>query len=158
MNPMQNTDAQTLLVKVPVIITVYFWVIKIFATTVGETGADFLIFNLHYGLSTTLLLMTGLLLAFLYTQIRAKQYIPWLYWLTVVMVSIVGTLITDTLTDNLGVPLALTSLVFAVALLLTFGYWYKTEGTLSIHSINTFRRELLYWAAILFEIFAWVDI
>jgi uncharacterized membrane-anchored protein len=150
MNPLQGTEAQTLLVKVPVIITLYFWLVKILATTVGETGADFLIFNLHFGLMATSLLMSGVLAAVLIVQVRSRQYTPWLYWLTVVLVSIVGTLITDNLTDNLDVPLEVTSLVFGVAMVVTFALWYKSEGTLSIHSIDTAKRELLYWAAILF--------
>jgi uncharacterized membrane-anchored protein len=139
-----------LAVKVPVIITLYFWVIKILATTVGETGADFLIFNLHWGLPATSALMGVVLAGFLYAQVKAKTYTPWLYWLTVVLVSIVGTLITDNLTDNLGVPLTVSTIAFSLALVATFALWYKSEGSLSIHSIYTAKRELFYWAAILF--------
>lgn len=146
---MNEMATKSLLVKVPVVITLYFWIIKILATTVGETGADFLIFNLHFGLPATSALMGVVLAAFLYMQIHAKRYIPWLYWMTVVMVSIVGTLITDNLTDNLGVPLQVSTAVFAVLLMATFALWYKVEGSLSIHSIYTWRRELFYWAAIL---------
>lgn len=146
---MQAVSEQLNFVKVPVIITLVFWVIKILATTVGETGADFLIFNLNIGLSTTSMIMGGLLLVVLYFQVSAKKYIPWLYWLSVVMVSIVGTLMTDYLTDELDVPLTLSTTGFTIALLISFGCWYKVERTLSIHSIFTFRRELFYWAAIL---------
>ncbi len=146
---MQAVSEQLNFVKVPVIITLVFWVIKILATTVGETGADFLIFNLNIGLSTTSMIMGGLLLAVLYFQVSAKKYIPWLYWLSVVMVSIVGTLMTDYLTDELDVPLTLSTTGFTIALFISFGCWYKVERTLSIHSIFTFRRELFYWAAIL---------
>ena len=142
-------DKNYAFIKVPVIITIYFWVIKILATTVGETGADFLIFNLHFGLMLTSLLMTILLLSVLYVQIKSSHYIPWLYWLTVVLVSIVGTLITDNLTDNLGVSLVTSTLAFSIALAITFYAWYKVEGSLSIHSIYTAKRELFYWAAIL---------
>lgn len=147
---MQLTNRDLSLIKVPFVITLFFWVIKILATTVGETGADFLIFNLHFGLPLTSLLMGGVLVAVLYAQIRSKQYIPWLYWVSVVMVSIVGTLITDNLTDNLDVPLTTSTVGFSVALLATFWVWYKAEGSLSIHSISSLRRELFYWAAILF--------
>ncbi len=150
MNQMTNSNARDLLIKVPAIITIYFWIVKILATTVGETGADFLIFNLHFGLMATSLLMSGVLAAVLTAQVRSRHYIPWLYWLTVVLVSVVGTLITDNLTDNFNVPLEVTSLVFGIAMVATFVLWYKSEGTLSIHSIHTIRRELLYWAAILF--------
>lgn len=138
-----------LAIKVPVIITIYFWIIKILATTVGETGADYLIVNLKFGLPLTSALMTLLLVGFLYTQIKHEQYTPWLYWLSVVMVSIVGTLITDNLTDNLGVALTTSTLAFALLLILVFWLWNKAEASLSIHSICTVRRELFYWAAIL---------
>ena len=137
------------LVKVPVLITIYFWVIKILATTVGETGADFLIFNLHFGLMLTSLLMTVLLVAILFVQIKSPHYIPWLYWLTVVMVSIVGTLITDNLTDYLGLPLVISTIIFSIALAITFFIWYQAEHSLSIHSIDTPKREMFYWLAIL---------
>lgn len=142
-------DKNSPLIKVPLIITIYFWVIKILATTVGETGADFLIFNLHFGLMLTSLLMSILLLGVLYVQIKSNSYIPWLYWLTVVLVSIVGTLITDNLTDNLGISLVASTLTFSIALAVTFYAWYKVEGSLSIHSIYSAKRELFYWAAIL---------
>jgi len=147
---MQANNRTIDFIKVPFVITLFFWVIKILATTVGETGADFLIFNLHFGLPLTSLLMGAALVAVLYVQIRSKRYTPWLYWVAVVMVSIVGTLITDNLTDNLGVPLTTSTLGFGIALLATFGIWYRVEGSLSIHSISTVRRELFYWAAILF--------
>ena len=142
-------DKNSAFIKVPVIITVYFWVIKILATTVGETGADFLIFNLHFGLMVTSLLMSLILFAVLYAQVRSEQYLPWLYWLTVVLVSIVGTLITDNLTDNFGVSLIASTIVFSIALTITLLVWYKIEKSLSIHSIYTPKREIFYWAAIL---------
>ncbi len=144
-----ENNQKNLFIKVPVIITIYFWIIKILATTVGETGADFLIFNLHFGLPTTSLLMSVLLAGILFAQVKTKRYIPWLYWMTVVFVSVVGTLITDNLTDNLGVPLLASTIVFAVALTIIFFLWYKAENSLSIHSIYTVKRELFYWAAIL---------
>ncbi len=149
MNTPQASDANTLLIKVPIVITLYFWVIKILATTVGETGADFLIFNLHFGLPITSLLMGGLLAGILYAQVKVKTYIPWLYWLTVVLVSIVGTLITDNLSDNLGIALSISTLVFGIVLAAILMLWYNIEGSLSIHSIYTVRRELFYWGAIL---------
>jgi uncharacterized membrane-anchored protein len=130
--------------------TLVFWIIKIMATTVGETGADFLNVKLNFGLVGTSVVMTGLLAVALFTQLRARRYIPWLYWVLVVLVSVVGTLITDNLTDNLGVSLFVSTGVFAVALAATFAAWYASERTLSIHSITTTRRELFYWAAILF--------
>ncbi|GAB6041328.1 COG4705 family protein [Endothiovibrio diazotrophicus] len=150
MNSITNPDATDLAIKVPVVITLYFWLIKILATTVGETAADYLIVNLHLGLSATSVAMGAGLAGLLYTQVKAERYVPWLYWITVVLISIVGTLITDNLTDNLGVPLEATTVVFAIALAVTFFAWHRNERTLSIHSIHTTRRELFYWLAILF--------
>ncbi len=120
------------------------------ATTVGETGADFLIFNLKFGLTTTSYLMSAILLVALSIQIRSKKYVQWIYWVTVVLISIVGTLITDNLVDNLGVKLETTTIIFSLALIATFIAWYMSQKTLSIHTIYTTKRELFYWAAILF--------
>lgn len=144
------TDAdRRLLNKVP-LVTLAFWVIKILATTVGETGADFLNFNLGFGLTKTSLLAALVLAGFLWLQLRRDRYVPWIYWVCVVFLSIVGTLITDNLTDNFGVSLDVTTAVFAVALALTFLLWHRAEHTLSIHDITTPARERYYWLAILF--------
>ncbi|AQW32862.1 hypothetical protein B0B51_23460 (plasmid) [blood disease bacterium A2-HR MARDI] len=126
-----------------------FWIIKILSTTVGETGADFLAVNVGLGTAITGGAMAALLLAALVAQLRARRYVPWLYWLTVVLVSIVGTQITDLLTDRLGVSLYVSTAVFGVVLLAIFAVWYRIERTLSIQAIDTRRRELFYWAAIL---------
>lgn len=134
--------------KVPEV-TVYFWIIKILATTVGETAADYLNMTLGYGLTTTTLVTVGLLIVLSAVQFATKRYVPVVYWSTVVAISVTGTLITDNLTDRFGVPLELTTSIFAVALATVFGAWYCVEGTLSIHSIITRRREMFYWLAIL---------
>jgi uncharacterized membrane-anchored protein len=141
--------ARTLLNKVPEV-TIYFWLIKVLSTTVGETAADFLDTNLNLGLTKTSLIMGALLAFALAVQFKAPRYIPAVYWVTVVLISIVGTLITDTLTDNYNVSLEVTTTVFAVALAGTFAAWYASERTLSIHTIYTPRREAFYWLAILF--------
>jgi uncharacterized membrane-anchored protein len=135
--------------KVPAI-TISFWVIKIMSTTVGETGADFLAVNVGWGPVVTSLVMAGLLVAALVAQLCARRYTPWIYWLTVVLVSVVGTQITDLLTDGLGVSLYASTSVFALALVAIFLVWYWVERTLSIHDIVTLRRELFYWAAVLY--------
>ena len=119
------------------------------ATTVGETAADFLSVNLKLGLTVTSYIMAGLLLVALALQLKARRYVPALYWTVVVFISVMGTLISDNLVDNLGVSLTTTSLLFGVALVLVFGLWYASEKTLSVHTIQTTRRELFYWAAIL---------
>lgn len=139
----------TMLNKVPEV-TIFFWLIKILCTTVGETAADFLNSNLGLGLTGTSLVMSVALIAALVYQFRQRRYLPVAYWLAVVLISVVGTLITDNLTDNLGVALEVTTAVFAVALAATFLIWHRSEQTLSIHSIDTVRREGFYWLAILF--------
>lgn len=131
-------------------VTVDFWLIKLMAVTVGETAADFLNVNLGLGLSTTSIIMSGVLIAALILQFAQKRYVPLTYWLAVVLISVVGTLISDNLADNLGVSLETTSILFAVALLATFAVWYAFEQSLSIHTIFTTRREVFYWLAILF--------
>jgi len=135
--------------KVPEI-TLYFWIIKILCTTVGETAADFLNVQLKLGLIVTTYVMSALLAGTLVVQFRVRRYVPGLYWFAVVLLSVVGTLITDNLIDTFGIPLTTTTTVFAVALVAIFAAWYVSERTLSIHSIYTTRREGFYWLAILF--------
>jgi uncharacterized membrane-anchored protein len=131
-------------------VTIDFWLIKLMAVTMGETAADYLAVNMGLGLTTTSLIMSAILLVAVFLQFAQKKYVPWAYWLAVVLISIVGTLITDNLVDNFGVPLMTTTIVFSIALLATFALWYAYEKTLSIHTIFTTRREVYYWLAILF--------
>ena len=138
-----------LLVKVPQV-TIFFWVIKILCTTVGETFADYLNNTLGFGLNGTTILTVVALAITLFFQFRAKSYNPALYWMVVVLISIAGTLFTDNLTDNLHISLLTSSVVWAILLAATFGAWYASEKTLSIHSIYTNRREAFYWLTILF--------
>ena len=140
---------RTMLNKVPEV-TVSFWIIKVLATTVGETFADFLEINLNFGLTGTTIVMGALLAIGLIAQFRLRHYRARVYWLAVVLLSVVGTLITDNLTDNFGVPFIMTTVVFAVALAVVFAVWFAIERTLSIHSIITTRREAFYWLTILF--------
>src|SRR6478609_4694382 len=144
-----RATARTIVSKVPEV-TIFFWIIKILATTIGETAADYLADNLGFGLTGTTWVMSALLVAVLYFQFRAPRYVPAIYWLVVVVLSIVGTLVTDNLTDKYNVALETTTVIFAVALAVTFTAWYLVERTLSIHSIYTPRREAFYWLAILF--------
>ncbi|MER8596177.1 MULTISPECIES: hypothetical protein [unclassified Mesorhizobium] len=131
-------------------VTVDFWLIKLLAVTMGETAADYLAVNLGLGLTVTSLIMTGILIVALILQFAQKRYVPWAYWLAVVLISVVGTLITDNLVDNFGVRLETTTIAFSIALAATFAVWYASERTLSIHTIFTTRREIFYWLAILF--------
>jgi uncharacterized membrane-anchored protein len=135
--------------KVPEI-TLYFWIIKILCTTVGETAADYLNTNLGLGLSGTSWIMSGVLVLALVLQFATNRYRPGVYWLAVVLISVVGTLISDNLVDGYGVPLQTTTIIFGAALAVTFAAWYASERTLSIHTIYTTRREAFYWAAVLF--------
>ena len=143
------TTGKQLLNKVPEV-TLFFWIIKVLCTTVGETFADFLNVNLNFGLTTTSIVMGVLLVISLFFQFRSKKYIPVIYWVTVVFISVFGTLVTDNLTDKMGVPLETSTILFSIFLLLTFVLWYIKEKTLSIHSIYTKRREAFYWLTILF--------
>jgi uncharacterized membrane-anchored protein len=148
--PTERRDiAGTMLNKVPEV-TLYFWIIKILCTTVGETGADFLNENLGLGLTRTTFLISGFLVAALVFQFRYRRYVPGIYWLAVVLISVVGTLITDNLTDNFGVSLVTTTIVFSIVLAAVFAAWYASERTLSIHTIVTTRREAFYWLTVLF--------
>lgn len=147
--PNEMSKLSQMLNKVPEI-TLYFWVIKILCTTVGETAADFLNVNLNFGLTGTSI-VTGILLVFvLFFQFKSKKYIPSIYWLTVAVISVFGTLVTDNLTDKIGLPLEMSTLIFGGLLSLTFLGWYLSEKTLSIHSIFTKRREAFYWLTVLF--------
>jgi uncharacterized membrane-anchored protein len=135
--------------KVPEV-TLYFWVIKIMCTTIGETAADYLNVDLGFGLTNTTYFATALLVALLVAQFRLRRYVPPVYWAVVVVISVLGTLITDNLTDVYGVPLTTTTTIFAIVLAVVFAVWWAIERTLSIHAITTTRREAFYWLAILF--------
>ncbi len=148
MNTLRTPTSAQWLNKVPAV-TLSFWIIKIMCTTVGETGADYLAVNAGLGQNVTRAGMASLLVAALFWQLHKQRYTPWIYWLTVVLVSIVGTQITDLLTDGLGVSLYVSTSIFAVALAAIFALWYAVERSLSIHEIFTRRRELFYWSAIL---------
>ena len=143
-----DSTARRMLSKVPEV-TLWFWIIKILCTTVGESFADWVATTVGLGLNTTTVIFTVILLAVLAWQMSLSRYVPFVYWLTVVVLSITGTLYTDILTDALGVPLALSSAVFAAILAVVFGIWYAREHTLSIHSIITTPREGFYWLAVL---------
>lgn len=143
-----NSTAARWLNKVPEV-TLSFWVIKIMSTTVGETGADFLAVDAGFGAGWTSIGMAALLAIALFCQLRTKAYTPWIYWLTVVLVSIVGTQITDILTDKLDVSLYTSTAIFSVLLAINFLVWYRFEHNLSIREIVTPRRELFYWATVL---------
>ena len=141
--------ARQMLDKVPEV-TLWFWVIKILATTVGETFADYLNTTIGIGLGGTTVIMAACLAASLVVQFRLRRYVPFVYWLSVVLISVVGTLFSDNLVDNYGIGLPVTTVGFAIILAGVFAAWYASERTLSIHSIVTTRREAFYWLTVLF--------
>ncbi|MFF2898647.1 hypothetical protein [Streptomyces sp. NPDC057966] len=148
-----TTEARTrsgrlMINKVPEV-TIWFWVIKILCTTVGESFADWINMKLGVGLVNTAWIFTAVIVVVLAVQLRLKRYVPFPYWQTVVVVSVTGTLYTDILTDQLNVPLWISSAVFSVLLAVVFGVWWLRERTLSIHSVTTLPRESFYWFAVL---------
>jgi uncharacterized membrane-anchored protein len=147
--PPAKSLGRQMLNKVPEI-TLYFWVIKILCTTVGETFADNLNENLGLGLTNTSYIMGALLIGVLVFQFRARRYVPGIYWLAVVLISVVGTLVSDNLVENYGVTLQTTTIAFSAILIAVFATWYASERTLSVHTIVTTKREAFYWLAILF--------
>lgn len=153
---MTTTDAATtslpartaMLNKVPEI-TIYFWIIKVLCTTVGESFADYINATLGFGLTNTTLVFSAALIVTMIAQFRLRRYHPAVYWLAVVLISVVGTLLTDNLTDGQGVPLWISTTAFAVLLAVVFGIWYVRERTLSIDAITTTSREAYYWLTVL---------
>src|SRR5262245_43272929 len=127
-----------------------FWLIKLLAVTVGETAADYLAINLGYGLSMTTWFMTITLLVALVIQFAQNRDVPCSYWVSVFLISVVCTLITDNMLDNWDIALQTSTLFFSAVLALVSAVWYLIERTLSIHTIYTTRREVFYWLAILF--------
>jgi uncharacterized membrane-anchored protein len=148
-SPTELSLGRRMLNKVPEV-TLFFWVIKIMCTTIGETAADYLNDTLGFGLTNTTYVAGALLVVLLLGQFRLRRYVPGVYWSVVVVISVFGTLITDNMTDAQGVPLMTSTLVFAAILAVAFAVWYAVERTLSIHTIITTRREAFYWLAILF--------
>ena len=143
-----ETGARRMLNKVPEV-TVFFWIIKILCTTVGESFADYINETLGFGLTNTTILFGVAFGVALAAQFRLNRYVPGVYWLTVVLVSVFGTLVTDNLTDGHNVPLWFSTTLFSALLAIVFGIWYARERTLSIHTIVTSSREAWYWTAVL---------
>ena len=148
-NTASRMTGRKMLNKVPEV-TIFFWVIKIMCTTVGETAADYLNDNLGFGLTKTTYVTGALLLVLLAAQFRLRRYVPGVYWSVVVVISVFGTLITDNMTDHYNVALTTSTILFSIVLAAVFAGWYAVERTLSIHTIFTTRREAFYWLAILF--------
>jgi uncharacterized membrane-anchored protein len=133
------------LIKVPEV-TAIFWVTKLLTTAMGESTSDYLVKHMDPVVAVGL---GGIaLVASLALQLVARKYIPWIYWLAVLMVAIAGTMAADVLHIRFGVPYAASTVLFAVVLTAVFVLWYRAEGTLSIHSIDNRRREIFYWTTV----------
>lgn len=132
--------------KVPEI-TIAFWIIKILSTGMGEDTSDFLVHQ--FGKAPAVIVGFFVLFAGLYSQLTVRRYNRWIYWFAVVMVSVCGTMAADVLHLGLGVPYFASTIFFLLLLLLVFWLWNRAEGTLSIDSITTRRREFFYWATVL---------
>ena len=134
------------MIKVPEI-TLVFWVIKVLTTAMGEATSDFLVFEIDPVIAV-ILGAIGLAVA-MTLQLLVRRYVPWIYWLAVAMVAVFGTMGADVVHIGLGIPYAVSTAFFALALAVVFAAWYACERTLSIHSIYTPRRELFYWATVM---------
>ena len=132
--------------KVPEV-TAIFWIIKVLTTGMGETTSDFLAHALNPAIAV---LLGGVLFAAaLFLQFLARRYVPWVYWTAVAMVAVFGTMAADILHIGLGIPYLVSSIFFFIVLLIIFALWFRSEKTLSIHSIHTTRREAFYWSTVL---------
>ena len=132
--------------KVPATITAIFWVTKLLTTAAGETVSDWMV----HAMAPALAVLIGLvaLAGAMAVQLRAPRYVPWIFWLAATMVSIFGTMAADVTHVGIGVPYAVSTITFAVVLLAVFVVWNRSEGSLSIHSITTPRREIFYWLCV----------
>ncbi|MEO6996921.1 MAG: hypothetical protein ABI112_02450 [Terracoccus sp.] len=127
-------------------VTALFWVAKLLSTGMGEACSDFLF--ARFG-AVGLLGGSVVFVVAMVAQLRSARYVGWLYWSAVSMVAVVGTMAADVIHVGAGIPYAVTTPFFALALTVVFWCWKRAEGTLSIHSINTRRREWFYWAAVM---------
>jgi uncharacterized membrane-anchored protein len=143
---LSSPPLRNMLRKVPEV-TVYFWIIKLLTTAMGETTSDYLVTHISPMIAVALG-GVGLILA-LVLQFAVRRYVAWIYWLAVVMVAIFGTMAADVLHVGLGIPYYISTAFFMITLAIIFAIWYISERTLSIHSIYTRRRELFYWATVI---------
>ena len=144
--PIQPASKRHAFSKVPEV-TAFFWIVKALTTAMGESTSDFLV---HALVPEIAVVLGGIAFCIaLYVQFTKDRYVPWAYWLAVAMVGVFGTMCADVLHVGFGIPYLVSTVFFAFALSIVFRAWYRSEGTLSIHSIHTPRRELFYWATVL---------
>ncbi|MGI4891138.1 MULTISPECIES: COG4705 family protein [Ralstonia] len=130
-------------------VTALFWIIKMMSTTVGAAAADALNLGWQFGLGGTTVVTGALFAAALMGQLRSHRYLPWLYWITVLLASVFGTLVVDLLIARAGLPTGASTVVLSVALLATLVLWHRREGTLALDAVDTPVRERFYWLAVL---------
>lgn len=141
-----STDSARRYSKVPEV-TAFFWIVKALTTGMGESTSDFLV---HKLVPEIAVVFGGIaFVVALFLQLSSDRYVPWRYWLAVAMVGVFGTMCADVLHVGLGVPYIASTIFYAIVLAVVFRVWHRSEGTLSIHSITSERRELFYWAAVL---------
>jgi uncharacterized membrane-anchored protein len=147
---MSGSVVDRALSKVPEV-TLGFWVIKIAATTLGETGGDTVTMTLDWGYLAGTALFLGVLVVLVIAQIRATRFHPLLYWTTIVASTTFGTTMADFADRSLGIGYTGGTALLLVCLMTTLGLWYWSAGTISVNTVNTPKVEAFYWAAITFS-------
>jgi len=150
MQPPRDATAQEILSKVPEV-TLVFWIIKIAATTLGETGGDTVTMTLNWGYLAGTALFLGLLIALVIAQVRARKFHAFLYWATIVASTTFGTTMADFADRSLGIGYTGGSTLLFLCLMAVLGLWYWSQGTVSVNTVSTRKAELFYWAAITFS-------
>jgi uncharacterized membrane-anchored protein len=147
---MSNASVGAVVSKIPEV-TLVFWIIKIAATTLGETGGDTVTMTLNWGYLVGTALFLSLLVIFVIWQIAANKFHPWLYWATIVASTTAGTTMADFADRSLGIGYAGGSTLLFTCLIATLGVWYWTMGSISVATVNTPKVEAFYWVAITFS-------
>jgi uncharacterized membrane-anchored protein len=132
-------------------VTIYFWIMKICATTLGETAGDLLSMTMNVGYAVSTIILISLFLISLIIQLFSNKFNPVLYWFVILTTSTAGTTMSDYMDRTLGLGYANGSLILVTGLLIILGVWYVSEKTLSVSNIQTTKAELFYWLAILFS-------
>ena len=151
--PIQQNNtlsAGNALSKVPAL-TLIFWVIKILATTLGETAGDAMSMSMNFGYLLSTLIFSGLFLAAVITQIKTSKFHPFLYWATIIATTTVGTTLADFATRSLGIGYSGGSTLLFALLMASLAIWYKTMGSVSVITLSSPNAEMFYWVTIMFS-------
>jgi len=150
MNDKNSAMMEAALTKVPAV-TLTFWIIKILATTLGETGGDTLSMTFDFGYLISTAIFAAILIALIMAQIAAKKFHPLLYWATIIASTTAGTTLADFATRSIGIGYVGGSLLLFALVLVSLGVWYRTEGSVSVQTVRTPRVEWFYWITITFS-------